>query len=257
MNVRIALVVACAPLVAGCPTQGSGGSQDNPNQPSPNASILPAPLLSADPSPVHQGRRGSRRHSRGLGRTLDHPRRGAAGADAVSRRRRAAARHAQREGRPRRHARSVVQVARRPGAEQRPGAVERRPEEGPREDRSPRHRRSRAGWPHALRLRLADLSRPTGRRVARPERALRPPLGLARRQRLPRAPPGYPAGLVLGATCRRAAALARESRSPWQGSAARPRDHQARDRRAHGRGLPRERQRAPHRAGPASCSADC
>jgi hypothetical protein len=51
MTGRFALLMACAPLVAGCPAQGSGGSQDNPNQPSPNASILPAPLLSGDPSP--------------------------------------------------------------------------------------------------------------------------------------------------------------------------------------------------------------
>lgn len=52
MNERIALLLTCLPLVAGCPAQGSGGTQDNPNQPSPNASILPAPLLSADPAPV-------------------------------------------------------------------------------------------------------------------------------------------------------------------------------------------------------------
>lgn len=51
MITRAAFVSACL-LVSGCPSQNGGGTQDNQNQPSPNASILPAPLLSADPAPA-------------------------------------------------------------------------------------------------------------------------------------------------------------------------------------------------------------
>ncbi|MBK7578690.1 MAG: hypothetical protein IPI67_00670 [Myxococcales bacterium] len=41
------LLMTCAlPLCAACPSNGSGGGQENQNQPSPNASILPAPLAS-------------------------------------------------------------------------------------------------------------------------------------------------------------------------------------------------------------------
>jgi len=44
---RTLLFLLTAPLLAGCPAQGQGGGQEGQNQPSPNASILPAPLASA------------------------------------------------------------------------------------------------------------------------------------------------------------------------------------------------------------------
>lgn len=47
MSRHVAPLLLCLPLVSGCPAQGSGGGQEGQNQPSPNASILPAPLLSA------------------------------------------------------------------------------------------------------------------------------------------------------------------------------------------------------------------
>lgn len=44
---RAVVLVLASPWLAGCPAQGQSGGQESQNQPSPNASILPAPLSSA------------------------------------------------------------------------------------------------------------------------------------------------------------------------------------------------------------------